>query len=117
MTISTSSREDQIRAEAKLLGFDACRFASVAEAWPASGRLAEFVAHGPHGELGWMETPTERRPHPRATVPRARTRIVLGINSGPDHDPLAVRNEPTRGAISVYAQGDDYHELIKKRLK
>jgi epoxyqueuosine reductase len=47
----------------------------------------------------------------------ARSAVVLGMNYGPDHDPLAVLAEPTRGAISVYAQGDDYHELIKARLK
>ncbi len=43
--------------------------------------------------------------------------IMLGVNYGPDHDPLAVLAQKDRAAISVYAQGDDYHELIKKRLK
>jgi hypothetical protein len=47
----------------------------------------------------------------------ARSAIVLGMNYGPSHDPMAILGEPTRGAISVYAQGDDYHELIKGRLK
>ena len=43
--------------------------------------------------------------------------IMLGVNYGPDSDPLAILQERTRAAISVYAQGDDYHDLIKKRLK
>src|SRR5678815_6127003 len=47
----------------------------------------------------------------------ARSAIVLGMNYGPEVDPLAVLGEPTRAAISVYAQGDDYHDLIKSRLK
>jgi epoxyqueuosine reductase len=118
MTISTSeSREEAIRAEAKLQGFDVCRFARAETPWPASDRLAEYVAAGRHGEMAWMETTAERRAHPTAMWPGARSAVVLGMNYGPAHDPLAVLAEPTKGAISVYAQGDDYHELIKKRLK
>jgi epoxyqueuosine reductase len=118
MTISTSDRpEDLIRAEAIALGFDTCRFTPIADAWPASGRLAEFIAAGRHGDLGWIAETAERRAHPRAMWSDARSAIVLGMNYGPDHDPLAVLAQSTRGAISVYAQGDDYHELIKGRLK
>ncbi|WP_372781685.1 tRNA epoxyqueuosine(34) reductase QueG [Phenylobacterium sp.] len=118
MTISTSDRaEDLIRAEALNLGFDLCRFTAIEETWPASARLAEFIEAGRHGEMGWMAETAERRAHPRAMWADARSAIVLGVNYGPDRDPLAVLGEPTRGAISVYAQGDDYHELIKSRLK
>jgi epoxyqueuosine reductase len=118
MTISTSdTTEDLIRAEALALGFDICRFTPIPDAWPASARLAEFIAAGRHGELGWMADTAQRRAHPRAMWAEARSAIVLGMNYGPDHDPLAVLSEPTRAAISVYAQGDDYHELIKTRLK
>ena len=124
MTISTSDdREDLIRAEALIrqeagaLGFDICRFTSIKEAWPATARLAEFVAQGRHGEMGWIAETAERRAHPRAMWDGARSAIVLGMNYGPDVDPLAVLGEPTRAAISVYAQGDDYHDLIKSRLK
>src|SRR5690606_19534571 len=118
MTTSTSeSREDLIRAEAARLGFDVCGFARVAEPWPASARLAEFLAAGRHGEMGWMADTAERRAHPNGMWPDARSAIVLGVNYGPDGDPLASLADPVAGAISVYAQGDDYHELIKKRLK
>ena len=117
MTISTSDREDLIRTEALRLGFDTCRFTPIADAWPASARLAEFIEAGRHGELGWISETAERRAHPRAMWADARSAIVLGMNYGPDHDPLAVLAEPTKGAISVYAQGDDYHELIKGKLK
>jgi epoxyqueuosine reductase len=118
MTISTSdTAEDLIRAEALRLGFAACRFTPIADAWPASAHLAEFIAAGRHGDLGWLADTAERRAHPRAMWADARSAIVLGMNYGPDHDPLAVLSEPTKGAISVYAQGDDYHELIKGRLK
>src|SRR5437868_5500781 len=118
MTISTSdSVEDLIRAEALRLGFAACRFTPIPDAWPAGAHLVEFIEAGRHGELGWMEETVERRAHPRAMWPQARSAIVLGMNYGPDHDPMAVLGEPTKATISVYAQGDDYHELIKGKLK
>jgi epoxyqueuosine reductase len=117
MTTSTSSPEDLIRAEALRLGFDTCRFTDVSAAWPASGRLAEFVDAGRHGEMGWIAETRERRAHPRAMWGDAHSAIVLGVNYGPDRDPLAILEQPDRGAISIYAQGDDYHELIKGRLK
>jgi epoxyqueuosine reductase len=67
--------------------------------------------------MAWLETTLERRAHPKAMWPGARSAIVLGVNYGPDADPLTVLEQRDRAAISVYAQGDDYHELIKKRLK
>jgi epoxyqueuosine reductase len=118
MRISTSDTpEDLIRAEALRLGFDTCRFTSIPNAWSASGRLVEFIGHGRHGELTWIAETAERRAHPRAMWADARCAIMLGMNYGPDHDPLGVLAERDRAAISVYAQGDDYHELIKGRLK
>ncbi len=119
MTTSTSdpAARTSIREEALRLGFDACGFASVDAPWPASARLAEFVREGRHGTMAWMERTAERRAHPRSLWGEARSAIVLGLNYGPDHDPLAALNARSRAAISVYAQGDDYHELIKKRLK
>jgi epoxyqueuosine reductase len=118
MTTSTSEPiEARIRDEAARLGFDACGLTSVEAPWPASARLAEFVAEGRHGAMGWMETTAERRAHPRSMWPEARSAIVLGVNYGPEADPLAALQRPGRAAISVYAQGDDYHDLIKKRLK
>ncbi|MDB5474702.1 MAG: iron-sulfur-binding protein [Phenylobacterium sp.] len=118
MTISTSDApEDLIRAEAQALGFDLCRFTDLDEDWPAAGQLAEYVAEGRHGEMAWMAETAQRRAHPRAMWDGARSAIVLGMNYGPDRDPLAILAEPAKGAISVYAQGDDYHELIKAKLK
>ena len=118
MTTSISeTAEELIRREAAALGFDVCRFARVADAWPAGSRLAEFVEAGRHGEMGWMAETRERRSHPNAMWADARSAIMLGVNYGPDIDPLLQLADPTRAAISVYAQGDDYHELIKKRLK
>ena len=108
---------DPVRALATGLGFDVCRFASATESWSAGERLAHFVEAGRHGEMGWMETTQTRRAHPTAMWAEARTAIVLGMNYGPDHDPLPEMQDAEAGYISVYARGDDYHELIKGRLK
>jgi epoxyqueuosine reductase len=122
MTTSTSETpndpaEELIRAEALALGFDLCRFTDIDEAWPAAARLREFVDEGRHGEMAWMADTLERRVHARAMWAGARSAILLGVNYGPDSDPLAVLASKDRAAISVYAQGDDYHDLIKSRLK
>ena len=109
--------ETRLRDQAAALGFDVCGFTRVEADWPQGARLAEFVAAGRHGEMGWMETTLERRAHPRAMWPEARSAIVLGMNYGPETDPLAALAAKSRGAISVYAQGDDYHEVIKPKLK
>ncbi|WP_421730054.1 tRNA epoxyqueuosine(34) reductase QueG [Brevundimonas sp.] len=108
---------DHIRKTASDLGFDVCRFASAAEPWSAGERLAYFVEAGRHGDMGWMETTLERRAHPTAMWSEARTAIVLGLNYGPEHDPLPEMADRSAGYVSVYARGDDYHELIKGRLK
>ncbi len=67
--------------------------------------------------MGWMETEPARRADPRLLWPQVRSIIMLGLNYGPAEDPLAVLAQRQRGAISVYARGDDYHEVIKPRLK
>ena len=106
-----------IRDQAALLGFEVCRFASASEPWSAGERLAHFVEAGWHGEMGWMETTQARRSHPTAMWDEARTAIVLGLNYGPDGDPLPEMADRSAGYVSVYARGDDYHEVIKGRLK
>jgi epoxyqueuosine reductase len=106
-----------LRDRALAIGFDACGFARIAEAWPAAERLQAFVAAGRHGEMAWMKTTLSRRASPSGLWPKARSAIVLGVNYGPDDDPRGRLAARDRAAISVYAQGDDYHELIKGRLK
>ncbi|GAA0650634.1 tRNA epoxyqueuosine(34) reductase QueG [Brevundimonas lenta] len=107
----------EVRKRAGMLGFDVCRFASASASWSAGERLAHFVEAGRHGDMGWMETTLERRAHPTAMWEGARSAIVLGLNYGPEHDPLPEMQDASAGYISVYARGDDYHEVIKGRLK
>ena len=116
-TSISDTPEQSIREQARALGFDAVGFTSVDAPWPASARLHEFVELGRHGEMAWMASTAERRAHPRAMWGEARSAVVLGISYGPEVDPLAALAHTERGAISVYAQGEDYHELVKGRLK
>lgn len=108
---------DSIAREATRLGFDA--FGIVApDAIPnALPRLKEFLNDGAHGEMGWLAANPERRADPRTLWADVHSIIMLGVNYGPDGDPLQVLARRDRGAISTYARGDDYHELIKSRLK
>ncbi len=111
------SRREQIRDRALALGFDAVGFARAEISAAARGHLAAFVAGGLHGDMGWMAETTERRADPRAMWPAARSAVVVALNYGPDRDPLAALAERDRAAISVYAQGRDYHDVMKKRLR
>jgi epoxyqueuosine reductase len=83
----------------------------------AKARLERFLAEGQHGDMAWMERTAERRGDPRALLPQVRSVIMLGLNYGGADDPLAILRRRERGAISVYARGDDYHDVIKPRLK
>ncbi len=111
-----SGLDGAIRAEALALGFSAARFAALPDVWAAAERLDAFVAAGFHGEMQWMEETRERRRHPQAMWPGAKSALVLAYNYGPGHDPR-VDVSATCANISVYARGDDYHDLIKKKLK
>jgi len=88
----------------------------------APERLRRFLVDGAHGDMDWLATTAERRASPSALWPQVRSIIMLGLNYGQyDNDggegPLAILARRDRGAISVYAQGSDYHEIIKPRLK
>ena len=84
----------------------------------AKARLERFLADGAHGDMMWLEANAERRGDPRMLWPEVRSVVMLGMNYGPDSDPLAILKERTRGAISVYARShSDYHDVVKQRLK
>jgi epoxyqueuosine reductase len=103
--------------EARALGFDCIGITEPGTIEKAGAHFLEFIASGGHGDMDWLANQPQRRVDPRGLWADVRSVIMLGVNYGPDSDPLAILNERTRAAISVYAQGDDYHDLIKKRLK
>lgn len=106
-----------LAAEAEAVGFSRMRITAPDAVPEIAERLQEFLAAGRHGQMGWMAERTHWRGDPAALWPRAKSVIVLAELYTPDHDPLAVLEQPDRAAISVYAHGKDYHDLVKKRLK
>jgi epoxyqueuosine reductase len=83
----------------------------------AAGRLREFLAEGRHGQMGWMAEREEWRGSAAALWPQARSVVMLAESYSPNADPMAGLAQRDRGVISVYAQGKDYHDLVKRRLK
>jgi len=107
----------QITAQAAALGFATCGFASAGEDPLRSARLETWLGEGHHGSMEWMATRLDHRRSPQGLWPAARSVIALGMSYAPAHDPLALEGAPDRARISVYAQGKDYHDAVKKRLK
>ena len=106
-----------IVAQARALGFQTVGVASAAAA-PADGAaLRRFIGHGYAGDMAWLPRTAERRGAPRALWPAARSVVAVGISYAPAHDPLRLLGAPTRGIVSAYAQGRDYHDVMKKRLR
>ncbi|MBS3980412.1 MAG: tRNA epoxyqueuosine(34) reductase QueG [Rhodobacteraceae bacterium] len=109
--------KEQLVARALEEGFvkvGVCRPDAVPE---AAGRLRSFLDAGRHGQMGWMAEREAWRGSAAALWPAARSVIMLAEAYTPDGDPMAGLAQRDRGVISVYAQGKDYHDLVKRRLK
>jgi epoxyqueuosine reductase len=106
-----------LKAKARALGFDACGVTIAVPPEAARERLATWLAEGAHGEMEWMAETFLRRVDPRTLMGDAKSLIVVGLNYGPQADPLAALERRTSGAISVYARNRDYHDVVKGRLK
>jgi epoxyqueuosine reductase len=104
-------------AQAGALGFDAVAVTKPAVSPQARDALQRFLQDGFHGDMAWMTAQPERRSDPLVMWPEVRAVLMLGVNYGPGGDPRAALDARDRGVISVYAQGDDYHDVIKSRLK
>jgi epoxyqueuosine reductase len=92
-------------------------FAPARLAERARDGLRAYLGKGYHGDMGWLEARAEERGDPQALWPEARTAVVVGLNYGPDHDPLDGLRDRFTGNISVYARRRDYHEILKPKLK
>ena len=100
-----------------MLGFDAMRVASPESIPEAAERLHRWLRDGHHGSMDWMGETAERRADPKVLWPQVRSVILLGVNYGPESDPLATLTHKDRASISVYARNRDYHDVIKGKLK
>ena len=107
-----------VNEQAHAAGFDAVRVTTASALSPAAAdRLRVFLEAGRHGDMDWMARNVDRRSSPSALWPEARSVILLGKNYAPATDPMAALADPARAAISCYAQGRDYHDVVKSGLK
>ncbi|MGJ5619461.1 tRNA epoxyqueuosine(34) reductase QueG [Sulfitobacter sp. MF3-043] len=109
--------KDRLVEQALAEGFAGCRVCKPWDVPEVPDRLAAFVEAGYHGQMGWLEERMPWRGNPAALWPEARSVIMLAESYAPAHDPLHILKHSEKGAISVYAQGRDYHDIVKKRLK
>jgi len=116
-TVDAAGLKTALTEQAHALGFDCIGVTAPDRIARARQHFLEFVGSGAYGDMEWLAANPERRADPRALWPDVRSVIMLGVNYGPDQDPLALLQQRSRGAISVYAKGDDYHDVIKKNLK
>ena len=117
MITSTSEHlKSLLVSEARALGLDAIGVTRLEDSQFAP-RLYEYLAEGRHGEMIWMASTADRRADPKVLWPQARTAIMIGQSYAPQTDPLAVLDEKDRGAVSVYAQGRDYHDVLKAKIR
>ena len=108
---------DELRTRARALGFDAFGITDAESRPELPERLEQALARGWQDGMDWMADTADRRRAPRSLWPEARSIIMVGMNYGPDSDPLATLDQKDRGTISVYARNRDYHDIIKGKLK
>jgi len=114
---ANTSFESRLKARATELGFAACGIARADAAPRAGERLRAWLAEGAHGDMLWMESRAHHRESPAGLWPEVQSVIALGMSYAPREDPMRLADAPGRGRISVYAQGQDYHDIVKKALK
>ncbi|QFT76500.1 tRNA epoxyqueuosine(34) reductase QueG [Erythrobacter sp. THAF29] len=114
---ATLNLVERLEKQARELGFVAFGVASAKEDPVRAARLEEWLGEGHHGTMEWMETRAHHRRSPQGLWPEARSVIALGMSYAPARDPMALAGLSDRARISVYAQGKDYHDVLKKRLK
>ena len=117
MPTQNETLEQRLKAEALRLGFAACAIAPADAAPRSAERLRQWLDAGHHGDMLWMAERAGQRGSPQALWPEVRSVIMLGMSYAPGRDPLALADVRDRGRISVYAQGRDYHDVVKKGLK
>ena len=109
--------KEALRERALAEGFSSMGICAPDAVPEAAGRLGAFLDAGRHGQMAWMAERVAWRGSAAALWPEARSVIMLAEVYAPEGDPLAGLAQRDRGVVSAYAQGKDYHDLVKKRLK
>ena len=106
-----------IQKKSKEFGFDIIKITDPKIHKKNQHYIKDFLKNDFHGDMDWLKKNLERRVSPKKLWSDVKSIIVLGVNYGPNHDPLQNLENKKIGNISVYARGNDYHEVIKKNLK
>lgn len=114
---SPDKLKQDLITRAKSLGFDVCKITPATLPNEIGGKLEKAIELNRHASMTWMETTLERRKSPTAMWNEAKSAIMLGMNYGPNSNPLETLNQKSKATISVYARNRDYHDLIKGKLK
>lgn len=114
---SKQKLKQDLQVRAKSLGFDICQITDANLPEEIGQKLEQTVELKRHATMQWMETTLERRKSPTAMWSEAKTAIMLGMNYGPDINPLETLTQTSKATISVYARNRDYHDIIKGKLK
>lgn len=107
----------ELKNRASALGFDAFGITSATARTDLPDKLQHALERNWHGDMEWMADTADRRVAPNALWPAAKSIIMLGVNYGPDADPMPLLQQKSKGNISVYARNRDYHDIIKGKLK
>jgi epoxyqueuosine reductase len=98
-------------------GFSAVGIAPATLAPETRQRLQHWLAQGRQGDMIWMANRADERSDPQTLWPDVQTVVMLGMSYAPATDPFALEEVSDHGRISVYAQGRDYHDVVKSALK
>jgi epoxyqueuosine reductase len=113
---SPATLTEALKAEAARLGFAACGITR-ADAFDGRNALTAWLSAGHHATMAWMDARSDERAAPQKLWPKAQSVIALGMSYAPGSDPLGLASATSRARISVYAQGADYHDVVKRNLK
>ncbi len=113
----TGKLVDELKTRAEALGFDTFGIARADARPDLPEKLHTALTEGWHADMEWMAETEDRRGDPRRLWSAARSVILLGVNYGPEIDPMDLLAEKRVGNISAYARNRDYHDIIKGRLK
>lgn len=108
------SIREKIRAKGLSLGLSVVRFTKPVDTSP---QLKAWLEAGYHGQMAWLEKDPEKRGNPKALWPGVNTVVAVGLNYGPTEDPLPRLQEKSMGNISTYARGDDYHKVLRHKVR
>ena len=108
---------DEIKSKSLELGFDEFGITDLENFEFNSLKIKEFVKNKQHGEMNWFKDKLEIRRNPKNIWTDAKSAIVLGINYGPETNPLKELTKINKGYISIYSRRRDYHKVIKSKLK